>query len=221
MRCDVDARQIDLVERHDDRHAGRPGMADRFFGLRHDAVVGRHDQHGDVGDVGAAGPHFGEGLVARRIDERDLAAVLLDLIGANVLRDAAAFAADHVDADDLVQQRRLAVVDVAQERDDRRPRLELLGIVRLARRSSRASGLRGRRRCLSSISTPSSTASSSTVSGVDLGVDRRSIVPRCHQLAQHLRGRHADRLGEAADGAGQLQHDFALARRGGASCRSA
>ena len=116
----VDARQIDLVERHDDRHSGRPGMADGFFGLRHHAVVGRHDQHGDVGDVGAAGTHFGERLVARRIDEGDLAAVLFDLIGADVLGDAAAFAAGHVDADDPIQQRRLAVVDVTQERNDRR-----------------------------------------------------------------------------------------------------
>ena len=58
---------------------GRAGVADRFFGLRHDAVVGRHDQHGDVGHVGAAGPHLGERFVARRIDERDPLAVLLDL----------------------------------------------------------------------------------------------------------------------------------------------
>ena len=87
---DIDARQVDLVQRHDDRHAGRPGVADGFFGLRHDAVVGRHDQHGDVGDVGAAGAHFGERLVARRIDEGDRPAVLLDPVGADVLRDAAA-----------------------------------------------------------------------------------------------------------------------------------
>ena len=75
---EVDARQVDLVERHDDRHVGRAGVADRFFGLRHDAVVGRHDQHGDVGHVGAAGPHLGERFVARRIDERNPLAVLLD-----------------------------------------------------------------------------------------------------------------------------------------------
>ena len=66
---DVDARQIDLVERHDDRHAGGAGMADGLFGLRHDAVVGRHHQHRDIGDVGSAGPHFGECLVAGRVDE--------------------------------------------------------------------------------------------------------------------------------------------------------
>ena len=75
---EVDAGQVDLVQRHDDRHVGRPGVADRFLGLRHDAVVGRHDQHGDIGHVGAAGPHLGERLVARRIDEGNPPAVLLD-----------------------------------------------------------------------------------------------------------------------------------------------
>ena len=75
-RCvDVRAGQVDLVHGHDDRHIRGPGVADRFLGLRHDAVVGGDDEHGDVGDVGAAGPHFGERLVARRIDERNAAAV--------------------------------------------------------------------------------------------------------------------------------------------------
>ena len=73
----VGARQVDLVQRHDDGHFGRAGVADGLFGLRHHAVVGRHDQHGDVGDVGAAGAHFGERLVARRVDEGHRPAVLL------------------------------------------------------------------------------------------------------------------------------------------------
>ena len=46
--------QVDLVQRHHDRHVGRPGVADRLFGLRHHSVLGRDDQNGDVGDVGAA-----------------------------------------------------------------------------------------------------------------------------------------------------------------------
>ena len=56
---------------------------------------------------------------------------LLDLVGADVLRNAAAFAAGHVDADDLIQQRRFAVVDVPQKRDDRRTRLQFGRIVGL------------------------------------------------------------------------------------------
>ena len=110
----INARQIDFVQRDDDRHIGRPSVADGFLGLRHHAVVGGDDEHGDVGDIGAASPHLGEGFVARRIDERDLPARFFDLVGADVLRDAAAFAAGYVDADDFVQQRRLAVVDVTE-----------------------------------------------------------------------------------------------------------
>ena len=66
---EIDAGQVDLVEGHDDRHAGRPGVADGLFGLRHDAIVSGDDQHGDVGDVGPAGTHFREGLVTGRIDK--------------------------------------------------------------------------------------------------------------------------------------------------------
>ena len=68
------------------------GVVDGFERLRHDAVVGRDHQDDDVGDLGAAGAHAGEGFVAGRIDEDDLAAVHLDVIGADVLRDAAGFA---------------------------------------------------------------------------------------------------------------------------------
>ena len=52
---------------------GRLGVGDRLLRLGHHAVVGRDDQDDDVGDVRAAGPHGGERLVARRVDEGDLA----------------------------------------------------------------------------------------------------------------------------------------------------
>jgi hypothetical protein len=42
--------------------------------LRLHAVVGRDDEHHDVGDLGAAGAHRGERRVARGVDERDAAA---------------------------------------------------------------------------------------------------------------------------------------------------
>ena len=64
---------VDLVDGHDDRHVGRLGVVDGLDGLGHDAVVGRHHQHDDVGDLGAAGPHGGERLVARGVDEGDRA----------------------------------------------------------------------------------------------------------------------------------------------------
>src|SRR3546814_969536 len=47
--------------------------SDRLDRLRHHAVVRRHHEHDDVGHPGAAGAHRGERLVARRVDEGDLA----------------------------------------------------------------------------------------------------------------------------------------------------
>ena len=101
-------------------------MVDRLHRLRHHAVVGRHHQHRDVGRLGAAGTHRREGGVAGRVDEGDLLAVLLDLIGADMLGDAASLAGDDIGVADGVEQRGLAVIDVAHDGDHRRPRLEIL-----------------------------------------------------------------------------------------------
>ena len=75
------------------------GELEGFFGLRHEAVVGRHDEHGDVRDRGSALAHLGEGGVARSVEERDSLALILRLlalirngVGADVLGDAASFA---------------------------------------------------------------------------------------------------------------------------------
>ena len=116
---------VDLVDGHDDRHLGRLGVVDRLDRLGHHAVVGGDDEHDDVRGVGAAGAHLGERGVARRVEERDPPAVLLDLVGADVLGDATGLAGDDVGVADLVEHGRLAVVDVAHDRDDRRPRLEV------------------------------------------------------------------------------------------------
>ena len=125
-RCGVGAGLVDLVHRDDDRHLGRAGVGDRLLRLRLDAVVGRDDEHRDVGHVRAAGAHGGEGLVARRVEERDLAAVVLGLVRADVLGDSAGLGLDDGGLADRVEQRRLAVVDVAHDRDHRRPRDEIL-----------------------------------------------------------------------------------------------
>ena len=113
-------RFIDLVHRDDDGRAGGPGVVDGFEGLRHDAVVGGDHQDHDVGDLGAARPHARERFVTGRVDEDDLAPVLLDVIGADVLRDAARFLLGDVGQANGVEQRRLAVIDVAHDGDHRR-----------------------------------------------------------------------------------------------------
>ncbi len=67
--------------------------------------------------------------MAGGVDEGDLLAVMLDLIGADMLRDATGFAADHVGIADGVEQRGLAVVDVTHDGHDRRTRHHRSGIV--------------------------------------------------------------------------------------------
>ena len=49
-------------------------VIDGLDGLGHDAVVGRDDEHDDIGDARAARAHLGEGGVARRVDEGDAGA---------------------------------------------------------------------------------------------------------------------------------------------------
>ena len=53
-------------------------------------------------------------------------AVEVDLVGTDVLGDTAGLAGDDVGLADLVEQKRLAVVDVTHDRHDRRARPEIL-----------------------------------------------------------------------------------------------
>ena len=116
----VRAGEIHLVDRHDDRRTGGLGVVDGLDRLRHDAVIGRNDENGDIGHHRAAGAHGGKGLVARRIEEGDGAAVDHHAVRADVLRNAARLARNDVRAADAVEQGGLAVVDVAHDDDDRR-----------------------------------------------------------------------------------------------------
>ena len=100
----IRAGKVDLVDGDDDRHLGGTGVRDRLERLRHHAVVGRDDEHGDVGHLGAAGAHGGERLVARRVEERDLPAVDLGLVGADVLRDPAGLGLDDRGLADRVER---------------------------------------------------------------------------------------------------------------------
>ncbi|MND75857.1 hypothetical protein D3C80_674900 [compost metagenome] len=119
----VGVRLVDLVDRDDQGRVGGLGVTDGFDRLRHDAVVGGHDQDHDVGDGGAARPHRREGGVARSVEEGDALAVFqTHLIGADVLGDAAGFARGHIRGAQGVQQAGLAVVDVAHDGHDRRTR---------------------------------------------------------------------------------------------------
>ena len=123
----IGLRLVDLVDGNDDRDTGSLGVIDGLDRLRHHAVVGRDHQHHDVRHLRAAGTHGGERGVARRVDEGDLLALLgRDLIGADVLGDTTGFTAGDIRMADGVEQRGLAVVDVAHDRDDGRTRLQIL-----------------------------------------------------------------------------------------------
>src|SRR3954464_13776114 len=115
---------VDLVDRDHDRHLGGLGVVVRLHRLRHDAVVGGHDQDHDVGDLRATGTHRGERLVTRGVDEGDRTLVALelgdDLVGADVLGDPTGLLARHVGVPERVQELRLAVVDVTHDGHDRR-----------------------------------------------------------------------------------------------------
>ena len=65
-------RQIDLVDRDHDFHVRRGfGVIDRFNRLRHEAIIGRDNQDNDVGNIGAARAHCGEGGVPWCVEKRD------------------------------------------------------------------------------------------------------------------------------------------------------
>jgi len=102
---------VDFVNGNNDRHVGGLGVVYGFERLGHDSVVGCDHDHHDVRDLGTAGTHAGKGLVTRGIEEDDFASeggrVRLgdtNLVGADVLRDAAGFTRSYVGFTDCVQQ---------------------------------------------------------------------------------------------------------------------
>ncbi len=70
--------------------------------------------------------------MARRIDEGDQARPGLHLIGTDVLGDATGLAGHHIGLADGIEQRRLAVIDVAHDGDHRRARLQRALLVGVA-----------------------------------------------------------------------------------------
>jgi hypothetical protein len=122
------SRFVDFVDSDNHRDAGRSGVIDGFEGLGHDAIVGGDDEHNDIGDLGSAGAHAGERLVAGRIDEDDLAAVFLNVISADVLGNTAGFAASHIGFADGIEQRGFTVIDVTHDGDDRGAANEIRGL---------------------------------------------------------------------------------------------
>ena len=99
-------------------------MVDGFEGLGHDPVVGGDDEHGDVRYPSAPGAHGGESLVSGGVQEGHDGPIVVDLVCADVLGNSPGLALYDVSVADGVQEGCLAVVDVAEYRDNRRARLK-------------------------------------------------------------------------------------------------
>ena len=105
-------------------------MVDSFDGLRHDTVIGSNDQDGNIRQLSASGTHSGECFMARGIQECDLVTLVADLVSTDSLGDAAGFVESDICLAQGVKQCRLAVVDMAHDRNDRRTRYEETRIIR-------------------------------------------------------------------------------------------
>ena len=125
----IDLGFIHLIHGDDDGDFRRFGVIDRLHRLRHDAVVRRHHQHHDVGDLSAAGAHRRERRVAGRVDKGDLLALRRHRVGADALSDASRFARRDGRGTNFVQKRGFAVVDVPHDRDDGRARNQLRAVL--------------------------------------------------------------------------------------------
>ena len=81
---------IDLVDCNNDRYVRSLCMVNRLDGLRHDAVVGCHDQNRNVSDLCAAGTHGRKRRMARGVEEGNGPAVYLYTVCTDVLGNTTA-----------------------------------------------------------------------------------------------------------------------------------
>ncbi len=218
----VRAFLVDLVDGDDDGHLRGARVVDRLDGLRHHTVVGCHHQDDDVRDLRPAGAHRGEGFVTRRVDEHHRMPVGgLDLVRADPLGDAARLARRDARLPDGVEDRRLAVVDVAQHCHDRRADHQLAGVLVRDREELLARGghhvfAHGRLDGDHVLAQHRFDRVAELV-GDDLGGGEIDDLvdggedPRSHQLLDHLDRAHAELLGEVLHREGRGQHDAAVA----------
>ena len=120
---------VDFVDRNDNRDIGGAGMINGFNGLRHHAVIGGHHQNDDVGDFGAARPHGRERLMTRRVQKGDLSPFGGDMVGADMLGNAAGFQIGNSGFADNIQQGGFAVIHMSHNGYHRRTLLHFFRIV--------------------------------------------------------------------------------------------
>ena len=116
----VSARLVDLVDCNDDLNVRSLCMVDRLDSLRHDTVICRNDQYGDIRGIRAAHTHGRKCFMTRCVEECDLLPVDRDHVSTDMLRDTARLAVGHMCISDRVEKRCLAVVNMTHDTDDRR-----------------------------------------------------------------------------------------------------
>ncbi len=120
----VAAGLVHLVDRNDERRLRVHNDLDRFFRLRLHAFVRGNDEDRKVRHLRAARTHRRERLVSGRIDESNFAVGVYYFVRGSRLRDAARLTGGDVRLADIVEQRRLAMVNMAHHDDDRRTGLD-------------------------------------------------------------------------------------------------
>ena len=144
-----------------------------------------------------------------RVDEGHRAAGAdVDLVGADVLGDAARLVRRHVGVAQRVEQRGLAVVDVAHHGDHRRPRLEILGPVLDALEADLDVGLADPLGLMAELGDQQLRGV-----GIERLIDGRHDA-HLHQLLDHVGAAHRHAVGELGHGDGLGQHHLAHERAG-------
>ena len=98
----VGGRLINLINGHQKRNFSRLNDTISFDGLRLDAIVGRYYQDSDVSDLGAAAAHSSKSFMTGSINKSQGSVLADNLVGTNVLGDAARFTGHDVSAADRI-----------------------------------------------------------------------------------------------------------------------
>ncbi len=89
-------------------------MIDRFYGLRHYAVVGSNDQHDDIGYACTPRPHRCECCVPRSVEKGNPTTIFhLDYVRSDVLGDAAGLSFCDVGISKTIEKRGFPVIDMS------------------------------------------------------------------------------------------------------------
>ena len=107
-------------------------MGDSLFRGRHHRVIGCDDDDCDIRNLCTAGTHGRKRLVSRCVKECYPTSVAqLHVIRSYVLRDTSGLTGNHVGVADVVEQRRLTVVDVSHDGNNRSTRHKVVLVVLL------------------------------------------------------------------------------------------